>query len=145
MNGHIDVFPVSDGNDWARGPWSGDLVAGRIHGRGAVDMKAGTAALVIAYSFLYRYRHLLSGSLALCAVSDEETGGKWGSKYFLELDEGWKGDCMINAEPEGLGTIRFAEKGTLRSKSATRIAARLIGELAKVEEIVPNLDVGLGE
>ena len=32
-----------------------------------------------------------------------------------------------------------------RSKSATRIAARLIGELAKVEEIVPNLDVGLGE
>jgi hypothetical protein len=40
------------------------------------SMKAGTAALVIAYSFLYRYRHLLSGSLAFCAVSHEETGGK---------------------------------------------------------------------
>jgi succinyl-diaminopimelate desuccinylase len=69
---------------------------------------------------------------------------------------------MINAEPGGLGTIRFAEKGTLRlgfeiriegahgayvhrSKSATRIAARLIGELAKVEELVPDLDIGLGE
>ncbi|PMD50034.1 putative peptidase [Hyaloscypha bicolor E] len=148
--------------DWACDPWSGDLVDGRIHGRGAVDMKAGTAASVIAYSFLYRYRHLLSGSLALCAVSGEETGGKWGSKYLLELDGGWKGDCMINAEPGGLGTIRFAEKGTLRlgfeiriegahgayvrrSKSATRIAARLIGELAKVEELVPDLDIGLGE
>jgi len=83
-------------------------------------MKAGTAALVIAYSFLYRYRHLLSGSLALCAVSDEETGGKWGSKYLLELDEGWKSDCMINAEPGGLGTIRFAEKGTLRLGFETR-------------------------
>ena len=59
---------------------------------------------------------------------------------------------MINAEPGGLGTIRFAEKGTLRlsfeirtegahgaylhrSKSATRIAANLICELAKIEGI----------
>jgi hypothetical protein len=83
-------IPRQRRQDWARGPWSGDLVDGRIHGRGAVDMKAGTAASVIAYSFLYRYRHLLSGSLALCAVSDEETGGKWGCKYLLELDGGGK-------------------------------------------------------
>jgi acetylornithine deacetylase/succinyl-diaminopimelate desuccinylase-like protein len=32
MNGHIDVFPASDVKDWARDPWSGDLVDGRIHG-----------------------------------------------------------------------------------------------------------------
>jgi succinyl-diaminopimelate desuccinylase len=168
MNGHIDVFPASDGSDWTRDPWSGDLVDGRIHGRGGVDMKAGTAASVIAYRYLHQYRHLLSGSLALCAVSDEETGGKWGSKYLLELDEesgpngAWRGDCMINAEPGGLGTVRFAEKGTLRlefevrtegahgaylhrSKSAVRIAAALIVELAKVEDIVPNLDPELEE
>ncbi len=64
---------------------------------------------------------------------------------------------MINAEPGGLGTIRYAEKGTLRlnfeirtegdhsaylhrSKSATRIAAQLICELAKIEEIIPDID-----
>jgi succinyl-diaminopimelate desuccinylase len=124
-------------------------------------MKAGTAASLIAYTYLYRYREYLKGSLGLCAVSDEETGGKWGSKYLLG-DKRWRGDCMINAEPGGLGTIRFAEKGTLRltfvvktegahgayvhrSKSATRIAARLIGELAIIEEIVPDLDPGLVE
>lgn len=169
MNGHIDVFPAGDGHDWDRGPWSGDVAGGRLHGRGTVDMKAGTAAGVIAFAYLFKYRaHLRRGSsVALCAVSDEETGGKFGTRWLLEHggdDDGdggrsrWAGDVVINAEPGGLGTIRFAEKGTLRltftvdvgpgahgafthrSKSATRIAARLIGDLAVVEDIDPDLD-----
>jgi acetylornithine deacetylase/succinyl-diaminopimelate desuccinylase-like protein len=162
LNGHIDVFPVGDAADWSRDPWSGDVINGRLHGRGTVDMKAGTAASVIAYAYLHKYTEYLKGSIGLCAVSDEETGGKWGSKFLLNEGERWRGDVMINAEPGGLGTIRFAEKGTLRvtfevktegahgaylhrSKSATRIAAALIGELAAVEEIVPKLDPELEE
>lgn len=39
MNGHIDVFPVGDADQWERDPWSGDIVDGRLHGRGVVDMK----------------------------------------------------------------------------------------------------------
>lgn len=180
MNGHIDVFPAGDGHDWDRSPWSGDVVGGRLHGRGTVDMKAGTAASVIAFAYLHKYREHLKGSVGLCAVSDEETGGKFGTKWLLgvghedgndsgavaQLGEGdgngrrsrWTGDVMINAEPGGLNTIRFAEKGTLRltftvetgpgahgaythlSKSATRIAARLINDLAVVEDIVPDVD-----
>jgi succinyl-diaminopimelate desuccinylase len=163
MNGHIDVFPVGNSApDWSRDPWSGDVVDGRLHGRGTVDMKAGTAASIVAYTYLHKYRSHLSGSLGLCAVSDEETGGKFGAKFLLEQGERWRGDCMINAEPGGLGTIRFAEKGSLRlkftvrtegahgahlhrSKSATRIAAQLIWELAAVESIVPKLDQALEE
>lgn len=76
-------------------------------------MKAGLAASIIAYTYLHRYRSHLSGNIALCAVSDEETGGKYGTKYLLE-DPRWCGDFMVNAEPGGTDTIRFAEKGTLR-------------------------------
>lgn len=76
-------------------------------------MKSGLAASTIAYTDLHRYRSHLSGSAALCAVSDEEAGGKYGTKYLLE-DPRWRSDCMINPEPGGRGTIRFAEKGTLR-------------------------------
>ncbi|KAJ4424126.1 hypothetical protein N0V82_001174 [Gnomoniopsis sp. IMI 355080] len=178
FNGHIDVFPAGDGRDWERSPWSGEIVDGkRLHGRGSVDMKAGTAASVVAFATLFQYReHLRRGSsLGLAAVSDEETGGAFGTRWLLDHDgEGhreldstgpaggekspWAGDVMINAEPGGLGTIRFAEKGTLRltftvdvgpgahgafthlSKSATRIAAGLIGALAVVEDIEPTLD-----
>ena len=35
LNGHIDVFPVGDGEGWTQDPWGGALVDGRIYGRGA--------------------------------------------------------------------------------------------------------------
>lgn len=57
-------------------------------------MKAGTAASVIVYAYLHRYRNFLKGSMGLCAVSDEETGGKYGSKFLLE-DEMWRGTFTI--------------------------------------------------
>lgn len=115
LNGHIDAFPVgNETSGWDRDPYSGDIVDGRIHGRGVVDMKSGTASLVIAYACLYARREHLKGSIALCAVSDEETGGRWGTRYLLEHDKyRWGGDVMLSAEPSGR-TIRFSEKGTLR-------------------------------
>lgn len=156
LNGHLDVFPVGDGAGWNRDPWSGDLDGGEVHGRGTCDMKAGTAASVIAYSYLHRLRGRLHGSVGLTAVSDEETGGRFGSRWLLENDTRWLGDCMLNAEPGGLGTIRFAEKGTLRltftvrtagahgayvhrSASASRIAAALIERLELIEGLDPDL------
>jgi succinyl-diaminopimelate desuccinylase len=156
FNGHMDVFPVGDGQGWKKDPWSGDVEDGMVHGRGASDMKAGTAASIIAYSYLHRYRASLKGSIGLTAVSDEETGGKWGSRWLLENDTRWHGDCMLNAEPGGIGTIRFAEKGTLRltfdvrtagahgayvhkTESASRIAAEVILKLSAIEAEEPDL------
>jgi acetylornithine deacetylase/succinyl-diaminopimelate desuccinylase-like protein len=115
LNGHIDVFPVPENTDgWTRDPWSGDLEDGRIHGRGVVDMKSGTASLVIAYAALYAKRESLRGTVALCAVADEETGGRWGTQFLIKQDrDRWGGDVMLSTEPTG-HTIRFSEKGTLR-------------------------------
>ncbi|KAL3476291.1 hypothetical protein BJX99DRAFT_258611 [Aspergillus californicus] len=158
LNGHIDVFPVDSStlDQWERDPWSGDLADGRIHGRGVVDMKSGTASLVIAYASLYEHRSEFRGSVALCAVSDEETGGKWGTQYLIKQDrDRWGGDVMLSAEPSGQ-TIRFSEKGTLRlsgsvatkgahgaylnlSKGAIRAATALLSEIiSAVESIEPT-------
>lgn len=163
MNGHIDVFPVADDtSDWEHPPWSGHNDGKYIHGRGGVDMKAGTIASVVAYSYLYRYRDCLKGNATLACVSDEETGGKWGSRYLLEHDSRCRGDVMINAEPGALQSIRFGEKGTLRltftvhtvgahgaylhlSEGANRIMARLIAALKSVEDLQPNIDPTLRE
>jgi len=155
-NGHMDVFPVGDAHGWTRTPWSGDIEDGRLHGRGTCDMKTGTAASVIAYAYLHARRAQLAGSIALTAVSDEETGGRWGTRWLLENDTRWRGDCVLNGEPGSLDTIRFSEKGTLRLKfeitapgahgayvhrsaSPTRIAAALIERLAEIESVEPNL------
>ncbi|KAL4789361.1 hypothetical protein BDV19DRAFT_397151 [Aspergillus venezuelensis] len=122
LNGHIDAFPVDNStlDRWTRDPYSGHIADGQIHGRGVVDMKSGTVSLVIAYAALYAHRHELRGSVALCAVSDEETGGKWGTQYLLNLDrEKWGGDIMLSTEPSGK-TVRFSEKGTLRVTTTVR-------------------------
>jgi len=64
---------------WSRDPWSGAVEDGRVHGRGVVDMKCGTAASVWTYIYLHRLREQLKGRLTLTCVSDEETGGTWGA------------------------------------------------------------------
>jgi len=155
LNGHIDHFPVDPREKWERDPYSGDVVNGSLHGRGGVDMKAGTAASVIAFGYLHRFRNRLAGQCVLEVVSDEETGGKFGTRYLLEQNirrDTWRGDCVLNAEPGGLDSIRFGEKGTLRmtfnidcqgghgayihrGEGAIRIAARVIDRLVGLEDL----------
>lgn len=151
LNGHIDVFPAGDPAQWSRDPWSGAIADGKVHGRGVVDMKCGTAASIWTYIYLNRLKAELGGRLTLTCVSDEETGGTWGAKWLLEqFPDEFTGDCMLNAEPSIPSMVRFGEKGTLRlhidvetpgahaaythlSDNAIRIANHIIGDLYKLE------------
>lgn len=153
LNGHLDVFPIGDPARWTRDPLGGELDSGRVWGRGTVDMKAGTTASLFTYLYLARLIPDLPGRLTLTVVSDEETGGRWGADYLTEhLAHEVLGDCMLNAEPSSIHTLRFAEKAmcwmTIRvrtpgghgayphlSASATRTAAALIVALAEVEGV----------
>ena len=74
-------------------------------------MKAGTAASIIAYTYLFQYRSHLKGSLGLCAVSDEETGGKFGARFLLEQgkSEGVIAGSMLSPVVWGLSGL--AKKG----------------------------------
>lgn len=162
LNGHIDQFPVEKGSQWQRDPYSGDHVDGFIHGRSGVDMKAGTAAAIIAFSYLHRLQEHLSGKCVLQVVSDEETGGRWGTRHLLEDAEGepWRANCFLIGEPSGLDSVRFGEKGTLRltftvsgqgghgayvhrSEGAIRIASRLISALVQLEDLDVDMDADI--
>jgi succinyl-diaminopimelate desuccinylase len=113
LNGHIDVFPVGTGEGWSQDPWGGELVEGKVYGRGACDMKAGTTASIYTYIVLHDLREQLKGSVTLTAVSDEETGGSLGAGWLIENVPETLGDCCINGEPSSPYTIRFGEKGIL--------------------------------
>src|SRR5262245_237119 len=53
-NGHLDVVPAGDPATWTHDPWSGTVDAGRLVGRGSVDMKGGIAAALAAAAALRR-------------------------------------------------------------------------------------------
>jgi len=152
LNGHIDVFPVGDGAGWTRDPWGGELIDGKIYGRGACDMKCGTTASIFTFLYLGEIKDALHGKLTLSAVSDEETFGPWGARYLFEHHPEMIGDCCLNGEPSSPWTLRFGEKGPLwleftvktpgahgaythASKSATAIGAKVIGELESLTQI----------
>ena len=152
LNGHIDVFPVGNEEGWSHDPWGGELVDGKIYGRGACDMKAGTTASIYTYIVLHELREQLKGSVTLTAVSDEETGGRLGAGWLIENVPETLGDCCINGEPSSPYTIRFGEKGILWLKirvqskgghgayphlsvNPIKVASKLITELETLNEI----------
>jgi len=152
LNGHIDVFPVGSGEGWTYDPWGGELVDGKIYGRGACDMKAGTTASLFTFLYMREMHESLHGQMTLSIVSDEETFGPWGARYLFEHHPEVIGDCCLNAEPSSPHTLRFGEKGKLwlkfrvrtagahgaythMSRSAAAIAAEVMGELVALEEL----------
>ena len=159
LNSHIDQFPVSDADEWERNPYSGDVEGGYVYGRSEVDMKAGTAASIIAFNYLHQFRAHISGRCTLEIVSDEKAGGCWGTRYLLEDGgaEEWKGNCVLVAEPTSLESVHFGEKGTLRldfmvtapgahgaythrSGGAIRITSRLIERMVALERLDLDMD-----
>jgi succinyl-diaminopimelate desuccinylase len=111
LNGHLDVFPADDASLWRTPPFSGLIADGRIHGRGAADMKAGTTASLATFMLLHETAPDLPGRVSLTLVSDEETGGAWGAKWLLENHPEYIGDGLLNAEPTGLDSVWVGEKG----------------------------------
>jgi acetylornithine deacetylase/succinyl-diaminopimelate desuccinylase-like protein len=100
--GHTDVVPIGDG--WTTDPFGGELVDGRIHGRGASDMKGGLAASLAAMAALRDAG--LRGPVELAALVDEEETGKGIRAYVASkaagADAGRDG-AAADAGPSGVG------------------------------------------
>ena len=120
LNGHIDVFPSGDRAQWTRDLLSGGVVDGRLHGRGTVDMKCGTTASIFTDWYLSQVTDQLRGTLTLTLVSDEETGGRWGSGYLIELPERGARRLRAQRRAESPHTVRFGEKAIYWMKFTIR-------------------------
>jgi acetylornithine deacetylase/succinyl-diaminopimelate desuccinylase-like protein len=48
FDGHMDVVPVTNPEDWRGNPFSAEIFEGKIWGRGATDMKEPLAAVILA-------------------------------------------------------------------------------------------------
>jgi succinyl-diaminopimelate desuccinylase len=99
LEGHTDVVTEGDASAWSHPPFGGDLVDGRIYGRGSADMKSGLAAAMIAAAAIQRSGVRLGGRLVVGALVDEE-GGMIGVRHLCTTPIGRELSAAIICEPE---------------------------------------------
>ena len=118
--GHTDVVPPGSRAGWSVDPFAGEIVDGRLIGRGACDMKSGIACFVAAVDrFLAGRRDGFGGSISLLVTGDEEGPAVNGTVKVLE----WLGrrgeqlDHCLVGEPTSrrhLGEcIKIGRRGSL--------------------------------
>lgn len=114
LNGHLDQFPADDPALWRDGPYSGVVRDGRIYGRGVSDMKGGTTASLVAFALVKELEIPLRGRLSFTGVSDEETGGEYGTRWILAHHKEYVGQACLNGEPYAPDVVGIGERGTYR-------------------------------
>ncbi len=102
---HVDTVPVRSPETWSSPPHDGSVVEGRLHGRGAVDMKGGLAAAADALVHGAR-----TGSpVALLLTSDEEIGCLGAAAAAPALGQGRFGAVIIPEATEN--TVVLGHRG----------------------------------
>lgn len=140
FDSHMDTVNVTNEEQWAVPPFSGDIVDGWLWGRGSVDMKSGLAATIYAAA-LAKSQGLLSGKTVYvsCTVYEEDCDGE-GLKHLLEESQ-IKPDFAVICEPSA-NTITLGHKGKaqviIRTKgisahgSAPEMGRNAIYEMAEI-------------
>ena len=99
LEGHTDVVTEGNAAEWRHAPFGGDLVEGRIYGRGSADMKSGLAAAMVAAAAIRRSGVPLGGRLVVGALVDEE-GDMIGARHLCTTALGRELSAAIICEPE---------------------------------------------
>ncbi|MGM9987945.1 MAG: peptidase [Bacillaceae bacterium] len=96
LNGHIDVVPEGDLNQWEDDPYSGIIKGNRLYGRGSTDMKGGNVALLLAIEAIKNSGITLKGDIFFQSVIEEESGG---AGTLATLLRGYHADGALIPEP----------------------------------------------
>ena len=153
INGHLDTVKLCNG--WTKNP-KGQRDGDRLYGVGALDMKSGCAAIMVALDHFVRNHDTFRGVLKVSLVSVEE--GPYGMGTNALIEEGYLDDVdfSIIAEPSagftgnpfpdlclgarggyGLDVEFYGKSAHAASPekgiSALEDAAKVVTELANVE------------
>ncbi|WCZ33510.1 MULTISPECIES: M20/M25/M40 family metallo-hydrolase [Corynebacterium] len=90
--GHTDVVPV-DEDKWTTDPFGGQIIDGRVYGRGATDMLYITAAMAACVRDVARAERP-RGTLTFVGCADEEARGGLGAKWLAEHGKFYWKNCL---------------------------------------------------
>ncbi len=122
LAGHTDVVPPGEPAQWQSPPFEPTVRDGYLFGRGAADMKASLAAMVVAAERFLAQQPKPRGTLAFLITSDEEGIAEFGTRHIAgHLRQcGKVPDYCVIGEPSStavLGdTIRNGRRGSLNGR-----------------------------
>ncbi|MBD8068047.1 peptidase [Bacillus sp. PS06] len=99
LNGHIDVVPSGEEDQWDVDSFSGLVKDGKLYGRGSTDMKGGTVSLLLAVEAIIKSGIVLKGDVIFQSVIEEESGG---AGTLAAILRGYKADGAIIPEPTNM-------------------------------------------
>ena len=105
--GHTDVVPPGPREHWDSDPFVPTERAGFLYGRGAADMKASLAAMVVATeSFVANHPHH-KGRIGYLITADEEGPAIYGTRYVVDTLQrrGESIDWCVVGEPSSTSTL----------------------------------------
>jgi succinyl-diaminopimelate desuccinylase len=148
LEGHTDVVTEGDAREWRHPPFGGDVVDGRLYGRGSADMKGGLAAAMIAAAAIRRSGAPLGGRLVVGALVDEE-GDMLGARHLCTTALGRELSAAIICEPEqnelcleqrGVVWARVTARGRMAHGAMPEAGANPITALGAVLREAPALE-----
>ncbi|MDB2585285.1 succinyl-diaminopimelate desuccinylase [Luminiphilus sp.] len=105
--GHTDVVPPGPREHWDSDPFVPTERGGFLYGRGAADMKASLAAMVVATeSFVANHPHH-KGRIGYLITADEEGPAIYGTRYVVDTLQrrGESIDWCVVGEPSSTSTL----------------------------------------
>ena len=118
FNGHTDVVPVGNLDDWSFPPFGAEVEDGYLYGRGSTDMKSGVAAFVAA-AIDYVSDTPPDGAIILAITGDEEGEALHGTVALLDWMEA-QGErmsvCLVGEPtcPETFGEMmKIGRRGSM--------------------------------
>jgi succinyl-diaminopimelate desuccinylase len=154
---HLDV--VGPGEEaWEHPAFTAVESNGKIYGRGAVDMKGGTAAAVTAIRQIVESGVKLQGDIVFAAVAGEETDSA-GAKRFVDdksrlpelAPRGLAGivipeptDFEVVTAHRGILWLQISTKGKAAHSSAPQLGVNAIGSMRLILNELQNYEIKAG-
>lgn len=103
---HLDVVP--EGNDWSVDPYGGEIIDGKLYGRGAIDNKGPAIASIFAMKNILDNHKDLNKRIRIIFGTNEETGWK-GIQEYVKLEE----HPHLSIVPDADFPVIHGEKGII--------------------------------
>jgi succinyl-diaminopimelate desuccinylase len=155
FNGHTDVVPLGNPDDWTFDPFGAEIKDGYLYGRGSTDMKSGVAAFAAA-AIDFVSDTPPDGAVVLAITGDEEDVAEHGTVALLDwmdANQEAMSVCLVGEPtcPDALGdAMKIGRRGSMtawvtvtgvqghaayphRAKNPVHAMAELMHNLASVE------------